>query len=105
MTILNPDYEFQIEEGVVYKIAPTNIFNVAPLIHITGTGTVDLHGSIQTPTATDDPILTLEASDTNIFGFYQFNETMPNYIILQPNQSGSRVITLKGFAPPIPLTF
>lgn len=105
MTILNKTYEFEISEGIVYAIIPTSISNIYPSIHITGTGAVNLLGSVQIPTSSNDPILTLEDSDSDLFGFYEFEKTIPNYIKLEESQAGSRVITLKGFLKPTPLSF
>lgn len=100
MTILHKTYEFEIEEGIVYKIRPINLTNISPSIHITGSGSVNLRGSIQIPESIDDPILTLENDDSNLFGFYHFEKGYPNYIKLEPSVVGSRVITLSGFTQP-----
>lgn len=105
MTIVHNTYEFVIQEEVVYKIKPTNITNIAPSIHITGSGSVNLRGSIQIPSSVDDPILTLEPLDSNLFGFYHFVEGYPNFIKLEPSDAGVRVITLSGFLQPEEIFF
>lgn len=100
MTILHKTYEFVIEENKVYKITPTRISNISPSIQITGSGTVNLKGSIQIPTSLNDPILTLEESDSNLFGFHHFEKGYPNFIKLEQSSAGIRVITLSGFEEP-----
>lgn len=105
MTIVNTDYEFEIQENVVYQVRKIDFTNVAPSMHITGTGTVDLLGSLQTPASVSDPILTLEPQDSGLGGFYQFNQAIPNFIKLEPNAVGTRVITLSGFFEPEEVIF
>lgn len=105
MTIFNDSYEFVIEEGKVYEVRPTDIVNRKPCVQITGTGTVDLRGSLQRPTAVDDDILTLESEDSSLFGFYHFKDSVPNFIKFEENDAGTRVITLSGFIQPTELEF
>jgi len=105
MAILNETQdEYQISEGVVYRIR-ASVSNIRQSAHITGTGTVNLRGCVQIPTSINDPILTLDESDTDITGFKEFKKAMVNYIKFEENQTGTRIITLKGFVQPIPIEF
>lgn len=105
MAILNSTQdEYEISEGVVYRIRPS-VANIRQSVHITGTGSVNLRGCVQIPTSINDPILTLDESDTKISGFKEFKQALVNYIKFEENQAGTRVITIKGFAQPIPLQF
>lgn len=106
MTVLHKGYEFVVEEGVVYELRRITSVNVVPSLQVTGDGSVDMRVSIQTPTAVDDPILTLDPEDANLAaGFYPFQEATPNYIKFEESASGSRVITLSGFKEPKALEF
>jgi hypothetical protein len=98
MTVLHPRYEFEILENKVYQLIPISFTNAPKQIHITGTGTVDLRGCIETPTTLNDPILTLTEEDTNLSGLYDMGEV--NYIKLVQNQAGTRKIILSGFKEP-----
>jgi hypothetical protein len=100
MTRPNPNYEFIIEEGKVYRIRAYFGFNVKPAIQITGTGTVTIKGSILTPSSINDPILTTSDADTNITGFKQFLDALPNYLKVEESAVGTRVVTLSGFSQP-----
>ena len=98
MSFIHPKSEFVLEENKVYLIRPIDSSNPPKSIHITGTGTVDLRGCIETPTSLNDPILTLDSDDSDLFGFYTMSEI--NYIKLVPNQAGTRKIILSGFKQP-----
>jgi hypothetical protein len=105
MTIVNENYEFVVEEGKVYEVRPSKIVNRLPCVQITGTGSVNLRGSLQRPATIDSAILTLNSDDENLNGFYHFEGSIPNFIKFEESEAGERVITLSGFAEPIELEF
>lgn len=98
MAVPHEKYEFEILEDKVYRLIPIAYTNAPKQIHITGAGTVDLRGCIETPTVLNDPILTLAPEDTDLFGLYEMGEI--NYIKLVSNQAGARKIILSGFQEP-----
>ena len=98
MTVLHEKYEFEILEDKVYQLTPIAYTNAPKQIHITGAGTVDIRGCIETPTGLNDPILTLAPEDTDLFGLYDMGEI--NYIKLVPSQAGVKKIILSGFRQP-----
>lgn len=98
MTVPNKKYEFEMLEDKVYRLIPIAYTNAPRQIHITGTGTIDIRGCIETPISLNDAILTLDAEDTDLFGLYDMSEI--NYIKLVPKQAGTRKIILSGFRQP-----
>lgn len=100
----NPQFEFVVEENKVYKIIPSRVAR-GRFLQVTGTGTVDILGSIHQPDSLDDEVMTSGQNDTDFTGFRTFKHLVPNYIKFVQNQAGSRVITLSGFYEPQEITF
>lgn len=105
MTVVNDTYEFTIEENKVYKIRRVNFTNVAPAIQISGTGSINLYGSLQVPTSYDDPCFTLNSKDSNLLGYYAMYNAYPNFIKAEPSEDGERTIILSGFYEPEEIIF
>lgn len=100
MTLPHGNYEFILEEGKVYQITPTKSFNAPRQLHISGTGSVDIRVCINTPTSINDPIMTLATEDTNaVANLYQI-VSEPNFIKIEENTAGTRIIILTGFNQP-----
>lgn len=102
--VTNPNYQFIIEEGKVYKILPTILTNVPPQIQIVGIGTVDLKGSLLVPQSANDEVLQSDPTTVDLNGNYGF-DNLPNFIKFEPNQVGARQILLSGFAEPEEIIF
>lgn len=100
MPLPHSNYEFILEEDKVYQITPTKSFNAPRQLHISGTGSVDIRVCIDTPTSINDPIMTLATEDTNaVANLYRVVGT-PNFIKIEENTAGARVIILTGFNQP-----
>lgn len=102
MTRVNPNFEFILLENTVYKIKPTAITNINPIIHIKGTGSVDINTSTLEPVDAND--FSLNTEDTDLLGFYNLN-SVPNFIRITPNGAGTRSIVIKGITAPEVITF
>lgn len=102
MTTVNQKYEYELTLGTVYRIIPTAISNITPVIHIKGIGSVDLKSSTLLPADAND--LTLNTEDTELLGFYTLN-ALPNFIKIEDNVAGAKTIVLKGIQEPEIVTF
>ena len=100
MAGLNTGWEQIITEGIIYLIKREtgNYESIKPMLHIKGTGSVDILGSQEEPAGEGD--MTLNTTDTNIVAGYKAFEVIPNYLLVRSNQAGSRTVILTGFVVP-----
>ena len=100
MAGLNPFWEQILIEGTIYEIqrSSNNFESRVPMIHIRGTGSIDVLGAQETPASVAD--MTLQTTDENVPEGYKAFDVIPRYLLVRANQAGTRTIVLSGFVVP-----